>query len=270
MSFIIYKSIGYILIFLTDILYYDSYLLWLYREDTSDILKAISDRNIKICVLTNGSTVKNHIEDLRGKEVCISLDGRREIHDSIRKFSGLHDLVVEALGIFKKEGIMAYISSTIDKMNTGEIPYLIDIANKFDTPLIIGKVIPTPRDIDQRYKEAISAIPRFKKPGMKIFADALDRGKVEVNNYAQYYGCDYGRRKITVKTNGIVIPCPYRREIEMGNIERLSMQEFKKQVEGIRKQRLQQLQNCAECLDDRCGGPCYFSRTYQKWATEKP
>jgi len=236
----------------------------LLREDARNILKAISDKKMKVCVLTNGSTVKDYLKDLKGKEVCISLDGRKGVHDSIRKFPGLHDLVIEALGLFKQEGITAYISSTIDRMNIGEIPYLIDIANRFDTPLIISKVIPPSRDIDLQYEKAILDITNLKKPGVKIFADALKRTKIEINNEAYYYGCDYGRRKITIKTNGAVIPCPYRREIEMGHIERLSVQEFNNQVEESRKQRLQQLQNCKSCLDKKCGGPCYFSKTYQE------
>lgn len=237
----------------------------LLREDVGDILKAISDRKIKICVLTNGSTVKDHIGELREKEVCVSLDGRKEVHDSIRKFSGLHDKVIEALHLLKQEGIATYISSTIDRMNIKEVPYLVDVANKFDIPLIIGKVIPTPRDIDSQYAEAISAIPKLKEPRTKVFADALGRGKVEINNSAHYYGCDYGRRKITVKTNGIVTPCPYRREIEIGDLEKLSIREFKRQVEEFRRQRLHQLRNCRNCLDEKCGGPCFFSRTYQNW-----
>ena len=100
------------------------------RHDIMDILRHLNrTRDIVIC--TNGTLIgEAEVRALKqfGRiyTICISLDGPREIHDSIRQSSGSYDKAVRAISLLARE-IPVTVNLVIQGENILFMPDLIDL-----------------------------------------------------------------------------------------------------------------------------------------------
>jgi len=133
----------------------------LLRKDVFDIAKYGTDRDLRMCIATNGSLVTEEVcQDIKTsgiKMVSLSLDGAtEEVHDDFRKQKGAFTGVINAAALFKRHGIKFLINSSFTKRNQKEIPRVYKLAKKLGaTAWYMFMIVPTGRGEDMM-KELIS------------------------------------------------------------------------------------------------------------------
>lgn len=97
------------------------------RYDWPVIVKALTDRGVKVSIITNGFLFTEElIEELKRtnvESVAISLDGPEKIHDSFRQ-TGSFKNALKAIEILTRNDIPVSIISTLHSQN---VPYLDDM-----------------------------------------------------------------------------------------------------------------------------------------------
>lgn len=97
------------------------------------IEKALS-RNLDLAIVTNGYFLENYIDILRNariREVQITLDGTKEVHDKRRKLKGgggSFDKIVGGIDLALKNNIPINLRMVLDKENINELPKLAEFA----------------------------------------------------------------------------------------------------------------------------------------------
>ena len=107
----------------------------LLREDLGRIISYCREQNIHVGVSTNGMLVNERLANLAdADEVHLSLDGPREINDSVRG-KGNYDKVLEAIEICKKAGKYISLCTVISAHNLDHLSYVIDLARSHNIDL---------------------------------------------------------------------------------------------------------------------------------------
>jgi len=102
----------------------------LLREDLPEIINFCKSKKIYVSINSNGTLIKQRIKEIHNIDaIKLSLDGPRHINDAIRGL-GVHDKVIEAIEICKKENIKVDIVTVISKDNISHIPYVLEVAGK--------------------------------------------------------------------------------------------------------------------------------------------
>jgi len=101
------------------------------RKDIFEILDFLDGQGISIGLSTNGTFINsNNISKFKIKPYrCdISIDGQRELHNSIRGWQEAFDKTTEAVRLLTKIGVRVWIVSVIIKENLGELKRIIPLA----------------------------------------------------------------------------------------------------------------------------------------------
>ncbi len=96
----------------------------LMRDDFSAIARCAKDLGLNLCIVTNGTIVDKHIEDLRRLEpkvVGVSVDGMRENHDKIRG-AGNWEKAIASIQLLKDNNIQTTMITTVSKINFKDLP----------------------------------------------------------------------------------------------------------------------------------------------------
>ncbi len=105
------------------------------RSDWDVIVKALTSRNIKVCIITNGYLFQmEHIERLKAagiESVAVSLDGPKDVHDKYRQ-AGSYDRAVNAITILAENGIPVSVISTLNEENAAALEDFLPIVCTFD------------------------------------------------------------------------------------------------------------------------------------------
>ncbi|MBW1650145.1 MAG: radical SAM protein [Deltaproteobacteria bacterium] len=100
------------------------------RPDWHKIAKRLTEHDIITNIISNGWFIDDNIINMASAAgigtIAISLDGNKEIHDSIRK-EGSFNRVMNALEIMKKRGFTSSIVTTIMKHNLPLLPEIKEI-----------------------------------------------------------------------------------------------------------------------------------------------
>lgn len=126
----------------------------LLRKDIFEIARYGSDRNLRMCLATNGTLVTDEIckkiKDSDIKIVSLSLDGSVEkVHDNFRNQKGAFAGTINAATLFKKHGIEFIINSSFTKRNQDEIPKVYKLAKELGaTAWYLFMIVPTGRGED--------------------------------------------------------------------------------------------------------------------------
>ncbi len=156
----------------------------LLREDLPEIINFCKSKKIYVSINSNGTLLKEMIGKIKGiGNIQISLDGPRHINDAIRGL-GVHDKVIEAIEICKKENIKVNIVTVISKYNISHIPYVLEVADKHNIGVYFQPadkygscdsskdiVSEIPDEID--YKACISFLINEKKNKNKVINSSL-------------------------------------------------------------------------------------------------
>jgi radical SAM protein with 4Fe4S-binding SPASM domain len=123
----------------------------LLRKDVFDIAQYGTDKDLRMCIATNGTLVTEEVcKNMKAsgiKMVSLSLDGSTEsVHDDFRSQKGAFAGVVDAADLFNKHGIQFLINSSFTKRNQDEIPKVYKLAKKLGaTAWYMFMIVPTGR-----------------------------------------------------------------------------------------------------------------------------
>ena len=257
----------------------------LYRPDIFDILSYASSKNISINLSTNGVLITEDIVELLKKtnvfSVQISIDGLNDLHDSFRGVRGAFQQVLRAIRLLREADIAVEISTAVNKTNMDQISEIIDLAANmgalsFKTTLFIpvgrGKSNQRELSLESHDVHRLALLMKEKEEEMsgRLYLEnrscypwLLDGSTFAAPSWmkAKNVGCSAGNSNIYLKANGDVAPCPFLRDLTVGNIRRDSLDEIweSKVLDAFRNLHPGDLggkcRNC-EHLGMKCYGGC--------------
>lgn len=104
------------------------------KESISRVLAEAGKRKLDVAIVTNGYHVLEYIDllkDARIREVQVTVDGTRQVHDSRRMLSGgagSFDRIVAGVDAMLDSGIPVNMRMVVDKDNAGNLPELARFA----------------------------------------------------------------------------------------------------------------------------------------------
>ena len=105
------------------------------RPDWPVIVKALTDRGVRVPIITNGYLFTDKlVEDLkrcRVESMAISLDGPERIHDAYRQ-EGSFGRAVRAIEKLRENGIPVSVITTLHSRNVSCLEEMYDILKKYD------------------------------------------------------------------------------------------------------------------------------------------
>ncbi len=102
----------------------------LMREDMGKIIDYVHARGVETKINSNGSLVKNRIEDLKHLDrLHLSLEGPPEIHDAIRG-EGAYKEIEEAVEAAASNGIKINFATVLTKTNLASVDFLVKQARQ--------------------------------------------------------------------------------------------------------------------------------------------
>ena len=207
-----------------------------FRKDIKEILKYLGENKAYFSygILSNGSFIDDEtIKILKETEVSfiqLSIDGNREMHDSLRA-KGDYDRVLKTARYLEKNGIRTYISFTANKENYKYLPLVARECRKRGiTKLWSDRLVPigNGKELEKLLITAddfYSYRDTLKKAQGNVFTKAFfKKTTVTMNRALQfldsdgcYYSCSAGNSLITVDEFGNIMPCR-RMPIICGNV----------------------------------------------------
>ena len=102
----------------------------LLRKDIDLLVNHAIESGLAVAMSTNGSLITEHL-NMIGKlsYISISLDGPREIHDSVRG-KGSFDLAVKGINAAFGAGVKTLITTTIGNHNIESIDFIFDFSRQ--------------------------------------------------------------------------------------------------------------------------------------------
>lgn len=202
------------------------------RKDWYVLAKRISEYNVKLRIITNGTCVTPDVvrllADANVEVVGVSLDGTCELHNNIRN-TNCYNQCFKALTLLKEAGISTSVNTTVMKNNISILPQIKkELQNagvkawQIQPGIASGRlaehrdwmIVPDDMEklIDYAYDE------NLKDENLKIFLpdtvgyysnkEMLSR-KIACgsNEYPVWSGCNAGIRSVGILSNGDVIGC---------------------------------------------------------------
>ncbi|HQI92366.1 MAG TPA: radical SAM protein [Methanotrichaceae archaeon] len=222
----------------------------LLRPDLIDILSYASGKKISLSLSTNGYLLTGETADLLKEtnvsQVQISIDGMNEQHDLFRGVTGSFSQALKAIRLLRDAGIEVAVSTTVNKTNMDQISRIIDMsmdvgASVFKTTLFIpvGRGRSNEAELglesDDVHRLAILMKEKENEVNGRLFLEdsscyswLFEDGSLAAPSWmrSKNIGCAAGKSNIFITADGNVVPCPFLRELTMGNIRRDSFDEI--------------------------------------------
>lgn len=215
-----------------------------FRKDIKEILLYLGENKkyFTYGILSNGSFIDDEIiqilKDTEVSFVQLSIDGNKEMHDSLRA-KGDYDRVFKTAECLEKNGIRVYISFTANKANYRYLPGVAAECRKRKitklwsdrlVPIVNGEDI---KDLTITCKEFPDYVKTLKKAqGNVVIRKLFPKTQVTMNRALQFqnsdgniYSCSAGDSLITVDEFGNMMPCR-RMPIMCGNVLKTPMREI--------------------------------------------
>jgi radical SAM protein with 4Fe4S-binding SPASM domain len=215
----------------------------LMRKDLLKILEYASKKEIITAILTNGTllTAKkaSEIYDAGVRRLQISIDGKKETHNNIRKKSFAYDKALEGIINASASGIDVTVSMTLMQSNKNQFEDVIKASINTGAKKVGFKTYVPDKQLgisDPEYMNAEDALKVFRETGDLIrkygnkitvlTSDVLwqivesDNPAKKIAKQKNKYltGCSAGYRALSVLSDGIVYPCR-RLPIKIGHIK---------------------------------------------------
>lgn len=214
-----------------------------FRSDIKTILKYLGQNKdvFSYGILSNGSFIDdetiNILKDTEASFVQLSLDGDKNIHDSLRT-PGDYERVLKTAEYLEKNGINTYISFTANMENYKLLPAVAKECRKRKiTKLWSDRLVPIGNGRElMPLSITRDALPDYieclKKAKGNIFVRkiyyktqvTMNRALQFQNSDGEIYSCSAGRSLITVDEFGNIMPCR-RMPIICGNVFEMNMTE---------------------------------------------
>lgn len=194
------------------------------RNDLASIIHSANMVGIIPSISTNG-TVYQRLKDCNIRDIQVSIDGWRSTHEGLRGRPGAYDDAVSTIKKLKADGYTVTINQTVFKKNVSDVSYVIDLALELGVdgyccsllrPVGRGANI-EPIDMEQMVKlKNLIAVRRVElKKKLTIGTQPTNL----FNKKGEAYECSGGIEKICIKPNGVVVPCEFMPDYEIGTIE---------------------------------------------------
>lgn len=262
------------------------------RADIDKILTYLGENQdtLSYGILSNGSFINQRIIDLLKEThtsfVQLSLDGNREMHDSLRA-PGDYDRVLNTAESLETNGIRTYISFTANKENYRYLPRVAHECRKRGiTKLWSDRLVPIGNgETLERLAITADTLPDYLKI-MKRTQGGFLTGKlyphtvVTSNRALQFlgtngllYSCSAGKSLITVDELGNILPCR-RMPIPCGTVFESTLKEVYYHHDVFKQLRIPSIpKECAGCkyaYDCRGGARCQSYARYGSYLRADP
>lgn len=230
----------------------------LLREDVFDIAAYGTEKDLRMCLATNGTLVTDEIckkiKESGIKMVSLSLDGSTaEVHDNFRNFPGAFDGTINAASLFKENDIKFLINSSFTKRNQDEIPKILKLAKELGaTAWYMFMIVPTGRGEDimeelisaEDYEELLKWHYEMEKNEDELlvrptcapsyYRVVLQQAKKQGDDFERRTlqfstggskGCLAGQLISLIDVDGNVLPCSYF-PMSAGNIREKSFKDI--------------------------------------------
>ena len=252
------------------------------RCDWRQISKALTDRNVKVSIITNGylfsKDLIDAIKSCKIESVAVSLDGPEPVHDKFRQ-RGSFRRALRAIDILTSNNIPVSVISTLHSENIAHLDELFEVLK---TKAIFAWQLQACSPMGNASAEGFSPRIEFQKvlsfvethlynPYFAVgVADNIGyytarEGYLRGNNTgnAPYLGCRAGLTMIGIDSIGNVRGCEsmYEERLREGSLRETSLYEIWHNPEGFsynRKFTSEQLTGkCKDCEDGGiCAGGC--------------
>lgn len=186
-------------------------------------------KGLQININSNGLLVPEKIEKVKDIDLLVlSLDGRREVHDSLRG-SQSYDSVMKAVDAARRFDVDMGFTSVLSKENLSELEWLLEKARDLGIPINFQPVVCGPKGTDKNNeigleKEEISVtvdkICKFKEENGKIIRPSRPTLKTLEEIYRSGRRLDCGRGIIACRIEGnYLTPCARAKQSERVRIK---------------------------------------------------
>jgi SynChlorMet cassette radical SAM/SPASM protein ScmE len=265
------------------------------REDLPALLESVVRNRMRFSLLSNGGLIDDDIAAFiantgRCNYVQVSIDGSRpETHDVCRG-KGSFDAAIRGIRILQCHGIRTTVRVTIHRYNVDDLENIAQLLlNELGLPsfstnsagylgtcrLNADDVMLTTAErqtamesllrLTQEYNGRISASagPLAEGRTWRGMEEARANDAAPFSNGGYLTGCGCPSSKITVRSDGVIVPCSMLAHIELGRINRDSLAEvwlYSPGLNQLRRRRtipLTEFESCAGCeYTSYCTGGC--------------
>jgi len=265
----------------------------LLRDDILELIDGIVRNRMRFSILTNGTRITRDLARMiaatrRCNYVQVSIDGATPaVHDSFRG-EGVFEKAVAGLRILQEEGVPVTVRVTVHKENydtleeiarflleeigipgfsTNYVSFMgLSMKHSDEVQLTIDEKVHAMRSLlqlDQKYPGRITAAAG-PLADAKMYAKMEKARKNNEPGWAGYLvGCGCLWSKITVRADGVIVPCSHLAHIMLGHINDDSLKEVWQhhpELERLRNRReipLSDFPYCRDCLyQTYCTGNC--------------
>lgn len=212
------------------------------RHDLFDILREIKKQGFEIYLLTNGTLVDRvraqKLADLGLDGVQVSMEGREDVHDSIRG-QGTFRAAASGVQHLVDCGLSVTLNVTISSLNADQVKEVIAFGSHSGVKRVgFSRLVPagkgrrllrnmlTPYELRELYSSLFSL--ELKTLAI-VTGDPLATQMKKVNNgdagNTAVSGCAAGVSGLTIQPNGNVTPCR-RLPVSLGNVRKDSLREL--------------------------------------------
>ncbi|WP_297476935.1 radical SAM protein [Thermococcus sp.] len=232
------------------------------------ILERAKEKGLSIRLLTNGTLLEEHAEELGGlldakvDEVQVSLDGRKKTHDSIRG-KGSYEKTIAGIKALVRENLPVSVAFTLIPENRGEALGLYrEVAKLGIESFRIAWGLPAGRLREAvPYAEYLKTVGEVKRAseelGVPVSGGELG-APLEVKPES-FYPCAAGTSQVFIASTGDVYPCLVLRYpfFRFGNVREEGLIGIWRKREWERLKRDLSGSDCAKCpLFKSCRGGC--------------
>ena len=229
-----------------------------------DIIEHIRSKPMSCMVFTNGTLITKEIvqkfKELSILSVAASIDSAApETNDSFRGVPGSFEKTVKAIKMLKKAGISVRVNVCIHKGILNEIVGVLNLFKEWK----IDEYTMWPVTYTGRSEESDFTVTpeEYKKVLKQVKAYESKETRKEFSYSPRQTNCGIGMSSLTVRSNGILTPCPsLPDEISLGDIRKNSIAEIWNNSPFLnRMRRISACENdkCKECSHIKvCQGGC--------------
>lgn len=265
------------------------------RKDLKELIQGIVENRMRFSVLSNGTLINDEIAGFiantrRCNSVQVSLDGSSpEIHDSCRG-KGAFVKAVNGIRILQKHDINVSVRVTINHNNVDDLASLSEFLledlklDNFSTnsAILLGscrlnadhvmlsieerqKAMKTMLKLSKKYKGRISASagPLAEARHWNKMHKAHLNNAPAFSNGGYLTGCGCPQSKISIRADGVIIPCSMLAHMELGRINKDSLEHVWQNSPVLNELRtrqniaLEKFELCRECpYIPYCTGNC--------------
>lgn len=232
-----------------------------------EIIKYATSKRMQITMNSNGTLLTydlaKKLKENGLNSLHISIDGRKEHHNSIRGTEYAFDKSIEALKIAKEVGLNPTIFNVVLKNNIEDVDYMLDLAKELDVAINIRRFIPIGRGANEQalmldsddVTHLLNTIDSHINKNVII-----DRCYIFNSRKANCRTCN--KTVCTITKDGNLFPCPYVQadELKLGNIFSNNIKDLYCNIDkhiflDVHKENLSD--PCNSCNDfDICYGGC--------------